>query len=159
MSDHGIFSTGDSVCVQGQVAIGTVTRISKQTATVAFPTFNLKISVDKLTQAPSAAQASSAAPARSGSRLLNKDPYAYINFEDAIDLHGMRAHEALAALDQWMDQAYLLGRKHLKVIHGKGDGVLRHAVGKHLRKHSWVKRVIDKHPFPGGAGVTWIELA
>lgn len=156
MHNHSTFSVGDTVCVHGHTTPGTITRISKRSATVTFPTLTLQIAIDKLTQAPATPQPT---PTRRGARLLNQDPQAAFHFDDAIDLHGMRVHEALAAVDRWIDQACLLERKHLKIIHGKGDGILRHAVRTHLQGQPFIQRIIDKHPLPGGAGVTWIALA
>ena len=158
MSKQGTWTLGDAVCVQGQTVPGTVVRISNQVATVAFSAFTLQIATDKLVGAPTSAQPTTSSTPRSNVRVLHQNPNAFLEFEPVIDLHGMRVHEALSAIEHWVDQALLSGHKHLRVIHGKGTGTLRHAVKKHLQGQSVVKRIIDKHPYPGGEGVTWLEL-
>ncbi|MBD48612.1 MAG: hypothetical protein CL891_05950 [Dehalococcoidia bacterium] len=74
-----------------------------------------------------------------------------------LNLHGMRSDEAIEELDQFMDRAILEGFGLVKIIHGRGTGVLRTIVRGHLIKHPLVK---DIRPGEGGTadGVTMVEL-
>jgi DNA mismatch repair protein MutS2 len=90
--------------------------------------------------------------------MLNPTSDTFSTFNPEIDLHGMPVSKALSTVDRWIDKASLLGHKQLKIIHGKGMGVLRDAVRTYLQSHDQVKRVIAKHPYPGGEGVTWLEV-
>ena len=101
---------------------------------------------------------SSMRPTQFTTCILNLDADAFASFNPEIDLHGMSVRSALSTLDQWIDQASLLGHKQLKIIHGKGKGILRNATRTYLRSHSQVKRVIAQHPYLGGEGVTWLEV-
>lgn len=75
-----------------------------------------------------------------------------------VDLRGMTVEEAVEAVDKYVDELYLAGMEHAAVIHGKGTGALRRAIGIHLRSHEFVKsQRLGRHN-EGGAGVTVITL-
>jgi len=61
-------------------------------------------------------------------------------------------------LDQFIDDAILLGQAELKILHGKGEGVLRKVVRDHLRKIKAVASVSDEHIERGGDGITIVVL-
>ena len=76
-----------------------------------------------------------------------------------LDLRGMRAADAQVNLDEFLDHAIRDGVSKLRVIHGRGSGVLRNVVRDHLRYH---RAVSDFGPEPrerGGNGATWIQMA
>ncbi len=58
---------------------------------------------------------------------------------DELDIRGMASDEALMELDKYIDNAVLSGLETVRIIHGKGTGVLRKAVQSHLRSHKSVK--------------------
>ena len=76
-----------------------------------------------------------------------------------LDLRGMRAADAQVSLDEFLDRAIRDGVSKLRVIHGRGTGVLRNVVRDHLRYH---QAVSDFGPEPrehGGNGATWVQMA
>lgn len=76
-----------------------------------------------------------------------------------IDLRGMRAEEALEILDKFVDDAYLSGLPFVRVVHGKGTGVLRQVVREHLGRHALVRSVQTADAREGGEGATIAQLA
>lgn len=76
-----------------------------------------------------------------------------------IDLRGMRPDEAEAAVLQALDAAVRADLRSLRIIHGKGTGVLRDRVGEMLRKDTRVKTFRLGAWNEGGAGVTIAEFA
>lgn len=74
------------------------------------------------------------------------------------DLRGLEADEALAALDQALDQAVRSGLAELRIVHGIGRGVLRAAVERHLRSHPQVASQRFGQVGEGGRGVTVARL-
>ncbi len=56
-----------------------------------------------------------------------------------IDIRGMASDEALLELDRYIDNALVSGLETIRIIHGKGTGVLRQSVGAHLRSHKAIK--------------------
>jgi len=81
-----------------------------------------------------------------------------MNFNTQIDLRGMRSDEAISLVDNWLDQAILLGQKDLRILHGKGDGILRNMVRTHLKRFKQIGQFQDEHADRGGAGVTLVSL-
>lgn len=75
-----------------------------------------------------------------------------------IKLLGMTVDEALAALDKYLDDAYLSSLPSVRVVHGKGTGALRNAVNAHLKKSSYVKSFHLAEYGEGDAGVTIVEF-
>ncbi|MEJ7653783.1 MAG: Smr/MutS family protein [Chloroflexia bacterium] len=54
-----------------------------------------------------------------------------------IDLRGQRAEEVARELDQYIDDAYLSGMPMLRIIHGKGGGVLRRSSSSSCATTHW----------------------
>ena len=75
-----------------------------------------------------------------------------------VDLRGMTADEALGALDLFLDSALLAKLPSVRIIHGKGTGVLRKAVQQHLKRNRRVKSVRLGVYGEGEDGVTIAEL-
>lgn len=75
-----------------------------------------------------------------------------------VDLRGMTVDEAVETVDRYIDELYLAGMERAAVIHGKGTGALRRAIGAHLRSHEFIKSQRLGLHNEGGAGVTVITL-
>ena len=82
----------------------------------------------------------------------------FINFSSRLDLRGMRGDEAMDVLSGFIDDAILIGRTELQIVHGKGDGILRKLVRESLRKYNQVNKLEDEHADRGGDGVTWVFM-
>lgn len=76
-----------------------------------------------------------------------------------LDLRGMTAGEAVAALANFLDSAGLANLSSVRIIHGKGTGVLRKAVHDELKHNRMVKRYRLGVYGEGEDGVTIAELA
>ena len=61
------------------------------------------------------------------------------NVSGEVDLRGMASDEALMELDKYIDNAILSHLDSIRIIHGKGTGVLRKAVQSYLRSHKSIK--------------------
>ena len=75
-----------------------------------------------------------------------------------LDLRGQTSLEAIIELDKFIDAAVLSGINQLSVIHGKGTGVLRREISKHLKTHPSVKSYRLGTFGEGESGVTIVEL-
>lgn len=79
-------------------------------------------------------------------------------FNPEIDVRGQRTEDAIYEIDKYLDKAIMLGFPSLKIIHGKGDGILRKMIRGHLRQYPQVNRMEDEHPDRGGDGITYVFL-
>ena len=75
-----------------------------------------------------------------------------------VDLRGMDAVEAICVLDRYLDGAMRNGLKQVRIIHGKGTGVLRAAVQQSLKKNKFVKKFRLGVYGEGEDGVTIAEF-
>ncbi len=75
-----------------------------------------------------------------------------------LHLRGQHVEEAIRSLDDYMDDACLAGLSPLRIVHGKGTGVLRRAIWEWLQSHPQVTAVRLGEDGEGGSGVTVVEL-
>lgn len=79
-------------------------------------------------------------------------------FSTELDMRGMLVEEALETLEKYLDDALLSGIPRVNVIHGKGTGALRKAVGEYLASHPRVSAYRLGGAGEGGDGATVVEL-
>ena len=89
-------------------------------------------------------------------RTVTKDISSVLNNE--IDVRGQTADEAVLSVDQAIDSCVLSNVNTLRIIHGKGTGVLRSEIQKYLRHHRAVKSFRLGTFGEGESGVTIVEL-
>jgi dsDNA-specific endonuclease/ATPase MutS2 len=77
---------------------------------------------------------------------------------DELRLRHLTVDEALPELDRFLHDAYLSGLLQVRVIHGKGTGMLRETVRRVLGKHPLVKSFRAGDKWEGGEGVTIVEF-
>ena len=76
----------------------------------------------------------------------------------ALDVRGKRYVEAEPIVERWIDDALLAGNSSLRLIHGKGTGMLGRGLQEYLRGHPGVKSLRYGNEEEGSTGVTMIEL-
>nr|WP_287935193.1 Smr/MutS family protein [Algoriphagus sp.] len=81
-----------------------------------------------------------------------------MDFSSNLDLRGKRGEEVLPLIQTFIDEGFMLGVKNLRIVHGKGDGILREITRNLLRTMPQVGRMEDEHADRGGAGVTLVTL-
>lgn len=86
--------------------------------------------------------------------LFNKQT----QFRAEIDLRGIRGEEAMKQLDNWINDAHSLGMSSLRVVHGRGFGILRKLIVDYLTHSKLVKHYDHETEQLGGDGVTIITL-
>jgi DNA mismatch repair protein MutS2 len=80
-------------------------------------------------------------------------------FSAELHVRGMRLEEALERVDKYIDDAAVLGVRSLRIVHGKGEGVLSGAIAKLLEGSFLVASYGTARPEEGGWGVTTVEMA
>jgi DNA mismatch repair protein MutS2 len=88
-------------------------------------------------------------------RLSTRD----LKVSPELDVRGMSADEALLLVEQRLDEAFRVGLRELRIVHGKGTGTLRRAVRDMLSRHALVRSHASAEPRKGGDGVTLVDLA
>ena len=148
----------DTVIIEDTHTIGEVTAIDGDSVTVSFNSVNLKTTLNKIRKISNTEQKKLSKSARKdfySSLELNKKVE---NFKLQLDIRGMRANDALANLEEYLDNAVLLSIHNVSILHGKGNGILRIVVREYLSKNKSVKSFHDEHIERGGHGITVVEL-
>ena len=78
---------------------------------------------------------------------------------EELDLHRLTVNEALTRLDQFLNTAFQTGLYRVRIVHGKGTGILRQEVRRYLSRHPLVKSHRPADRYHGGAGATQVELS
>lgn len=149
------FKEGDRVRIIGQEGSGTILSIQGKNATVQFGLLKSVTRLNKLEKISAAVEKEISAKLRSaGINVIEKRA----NFNPTLDIRGKRVDEVIGILEQYLDTAILLGQGELRILHGKGEGVLRKVVRDHLKRYREVASVNDEHIERGGDGITVVVL-
>lgn len=76
-----------------------------------------------------------------------------------LDVRGKRFVEAEPLVDRWIDESELLGLSPLRLIHGKGTGLLGRGLQQWLKERRGIKDVRYGNAEEGGGGVTVFDIA
>lgn len=96
--------------------------------------------------------------AKAAKRFRSVASESVADFSPEVDVRGMRTEDALGKIEQVLDRAVMIGYPSLKIVHGKGDGILRRFIRDYLRKYNQVSRFEDEHADRGGDGITYAYL-
>ena len=80
------------------------------------------------------------------------------NFRQEIDVRGLRGDEALLEVQHFIDDAILIGSHNVRILHGKGNGILRELIRNYLNALPNVIGCRDEHIQFGGSGITVVDL-
>ena len=75
-----------------------------------------------------------------------------------LDLHRLTVEEAIPKIDEFLNDTYCAGLHYVRIVHGKGSGVLRQEVGRYLSTHSLVKSFHPADRYNGSIGATEVVL-
>jgi DNA mismatch repair protein MutS2 len=150
-----LLKEGDRVRIMGQEGNGVILNIQGKNAIVQFGLMKSVIKLEKLEIATGPVDKEMVSRLRSvGINVHEKRT----NFNSMLDIRGKRVDEVISILDQFLDTAILLGQAEIKILHGKGEGVLRKVVRDHLKGFKAVAGVKDEHIEQGGDGITVVIL-
>jgi DNA mismatch repair protein MutS2 len=151
----GVLKAGDRVRFIGQDGTGTLISVNGKNAVVEFGSLKSLTKIDNLEKASAPVQRETMARLRSAGINVHEKR---TNFNSTLDIRGKRVDEVIEILDQFMDTAILLAQGEVKILHGKGEGVLRKVVRDHLKRYKDVESIRDEHVEQGGAGITVVVL-
>lgn len=178
-------TVGDTVRIRGTKSVGTVDAILGKTVTIIFNGgIRSKVKIDRLEHAaPETAKpkeetantnvvndnelrgglSAIAAALLSEQKRISKMTRDTMDsrqrgFHQDLDIRGMRGDEALAAVQYFIDDAILVGVQQVRILHGKGNGILRQLIRQYLGTVPNVIRFHDEDIRFGGTGITVAEF-
>ena len=151
---------GDAVFINDIQTIGEVTQLQDEDITVSFNSISFKTRIEKVTKISKteARSVKRGATKLDGTRIGDILNEKVAKFSPKIDVRGQRAEETLQTLQTYLDEAALLGIRQVTILHGKGNGILRHVIRQFLSKNQDVAKFYDDAIERGGAGITIVEL-
>ncbi len=150
---NGDINIGSSVMVIGQQSIGEVLEINKTKAVVAFGNLHTTVDLKKLQVVAKSAE-KELKKMSEGVNLNDKMK----DFSPELNIIGTRGDEAMRRLDLFIDDAYLLGVKQVRIVHGKGYGILRTLVRDSLNRNPLVSSVQNEQLDFGGDGASIVMM-
>ncbi|MDO4736002.1 MAG: Smr/MutS family protein, partial [Bacteroidia bacterium] len=81
-----------------------------------------------------------------------------LNFKPDIDIRGERLMDALPIVERFIDDAIMVGVSEVKILHGKGNGILKEEIRKFLKTMPGVVSCKDEDVRFGGSGITIVTL-
>jgi len=151
-------TVGETVWIPSLQASGQIVAIAPadQDAEVQIGSFRMRLPLGRLERrdVSQAAPVGIAKPSRlpAPEPASGVAPLPHVGLE--LDIRGASVDEMLPRLEKYLDDAYLGLMPWVRIIHGKGTGVLRAAVRKELSKHPLVKSFREGEAGEGGDGVT-----
>ncbi|MCC6461223.1 MAG: Smr/MutS family protein [Saprospiraceae bacterium] len=143
---------GDYVRLRAGGATGRIESVKGNKAIVAMGGLKVTVGVRDLLPV--------ATPVHQVSTTTSTDLQHMAAFDAKIDIRGMSKEESLRVLEKFVDNALLSNASLLRILHGKGDGILRKVVRYKLKEYGGsIANVYHPEQESGGDGVTIVELA
>ena len=155
--EKDVIGVGDTVRIHGTNTVGTVESISGKNASVIFGDIKSRVKVEQLEHATKPKKSDVSSTKKTIITRQTIDTHRE-QFHQEIDLRGMRAEEALDKVMHFIDDAILVGVHNVRILHGKGNGILRQLIRQYLATVPNVVSFRDEHVQFGGAGITVVEL-
>ena len=153
---------GDTVRIKGLKTIGKIESVDGKMATVIFGDMRTKMRTDRLEYVEpqeKPADLATSLKAYSVSKTTRETIDSHkSNFKQDLDVRGMRGDEALTAVQYFVDDAILVGMARVRILHGKGNGILRQLIRQYLSTVPNVTHYADEHVQFGGAGITVVDF-
>jgi DNA mismatch repair protein MutS2 len=150
---------GDWIKLKDNGAIGKIINIKGKDVDITIGTLQSKVKMERLLRASRREYRELMHEENKGGKSKSFNiSEKFSEFSSSVDYRGMRGEDAKADLVNFLDNALLFGMNQLRIVHGKGDGILRRLIRDYLAECSFVKSFADEHADRGGAGVTIVEL-
>ena len=156
---------GDTVRIKGLTTVGKIESIAGDMATAVFGGMKTKMRLSRLEHATASTEKDKTEERKENlaSYGISKETRKTIdahksNFHQDLDVRGMRGDEALNAVQHFIDDAILVGMPRVRILHGKGNGILRQLIRQYVSSIPNVVHYADEHVQFGGAGITVVDF-
>ena len=152
-------TVGCIVRIDGQDTFGQVVEIKGKKAIVESNSLRMTIPLERLTGTAKQKLPSAQKPTTHvQSSIYDEMNEKRAHFNPTLDLRGQRAEVAIDMLHRFIDDAILLSEKEVRILHGKGYGILMQVVRQQLQAMPTVRSFHPERIELGGEGITVVEL-
>jgi DNA mismatch repair protein MutS2 len=153
VANIGPIEVGAHVQIVGQTNIGEIVELTKNKALIAFGDLRSWVDMTKL----QTVQAPKKEEKRKGTKGVDLNSKLQ-HFQTELNIIGTRGEDAMRQVQEFIDDAYLLGFKDVRIVHGQGYGILRKLVKEFLQRSPFVESFKHEHIEMGGDGVSLVTL-
>ncbi len=156
----GAFKVGEKVRIKDNGMVGEISKVSGKSVTLVIGNIGSTVPADRIERISSNEFKAAARQAPTVSYRV-EDPAIRdrkLNFRMELDVRGERLSDALDIVTHYVDDALMLSVPSVRIIHGKGTGVLREEIQKYLRTIPGIASVKDEQIQFGGTGVTIVTF-
>lgn len=149
---------GDAVRMTDTMAAGEIVEIKDNMVRVEAGSFSFLVTsnkIEKISRGELKKSLRSAVTYREPDPVLTQRK---LSFKPEIDIRGVRGEEAIRKVQDLIDNALMVQHRNLRILHGKGNGILRQLVREYLSTLNVVKSCRDEHVDMGGSGITVVEM-
>jgi len=154
------YQPGDLIKIKNKEAIGEIIDSSGQNLVVAFGQMISTIKKDDAEKISKNEYKKHQQTKKQGSHLsiLESMHKKRLEFKTSIDIRGMRGEAAIQLITNYIDEAIMLDISEVRILHGKGNGILRQLLRDYLRSVQLIKSISDAPIEFGGDGISVVKL-
>ncbi len=149
---------GAKVRIKGQDTVGEVTEVKGNKATVAFGHILSTVAKERLEVISSGEYKTATRPVTARTVVSGDISDRKLNFSPRVDVRGLRPTEAIEEVEDFIDNALMIGVNTVTILHGKGTGALKQEIRRYLKGIPAVESAVDDHADRGGAGLTIVTF-
>ncbi|MFC2096971.1 endonuclease MutS2 [Bacteroidota bacterium] len=154
-----IISEGDKVLIIGQEAYGEVLDVNDEIAIVSIGDMKMSLKKERLQKISNKEyKMKSKSPGSIKGQEFYDIGKKQMEFNPNIDVRGLRADEALQKVSDFIDESIMLNKSEVRILHGKGNGILRQLIREFLQGIDLITDYRDEHVQFGGAGITVVKF-
>ncbi len=159
----GEFEIGDKVRIKDNGMVGEVLTVGKNWINVAVGSIISRVSSSGAelisnNEFTGKLRAAGKVSLKSSSIISDSINERKLNFKPQIDIRGQHLDEAIDSATRFIDDALMVGSSEVKILHGKGNGILKEEVRKFLLTIPGVVSCRDEDIRYGGSGITVVTL-
>jgi DNA mismatch repair protein MutS2 len=149
---------GAKVRIKGQDTVGEVTEVKGGKAMVAFGQILSTVAKERLEVISAGEYKSLTRPVTPRLRISSDISERKLQFSPRLDVRGLRPTEAIEEVEDFIDNALMIGVNGVTILHGKGTGALKQEIRRYLRGIPSIESAVDDHADRGGAGITVVTF-
>jgi len=143
--------------------IGEIIDVDKQKVVLALGNLMTTVTIDKIepissNEARKQEKENRLVPKADSLKRTNEMMEKRLTYKPDIDVRGQRAEEALRNIQTFIDESIMLRTSVVRILHGKGYGILKEVIRAYLKSEPAVRSFRDEQVQLGGAGITIVEL-
>lgn len=154
--EKGEIKAGDQVRIRDRGTLAEVISVKNNDVEISIGDLKSNVKLDRLEKVSNTflKKAKKRLPGGSGYDTHSK----MMDFSTSLDIRGRRGEESILLIQNFIDEGHMLGFRELRIVHGKGDGILRQITRDLLAGMKAVAKFQDEHADRGGPGVTLVTL-